>query len=388
MMSGTSKYKVEKDKEPELGLDEVKEKYEKEYMSVREFAILVSEKKGHTITDKTIKNYLTAICELSDGLLELSDFKGGKTAKNSKIMFPPKSHRFLLALMTTDYFDGRRNDRKLNTREELYGQLIKSISEYLDESDLKVIKENPTYYNALLEINLSKHLTNELAILLRTIFHSDPVLRYQFMIETLYHFRKLRVWSSREDDSAMAKRMVYAHKLDELKDAVYQKGVFEAVEFDEFIVKYMALRIKDEDYQYVNDDELLSYPAMLLAKELFNIEIKGDSDIARELMNIEDSIEQVGRYIELTNKAKQVFDLTKVDEARMYGQIERLAKIEFLRPIVSSEDYERTVRFVEDSIKNDKYDILQMFLNCGRGGMSDEEIEKILQIKDGKKGDV
>lgn len=372
------------EKGTESDIDDIEQKYGKENMSVHEFAELVSKKKGYCISDKTIKNYLNTICELSEGLLEVSYFKGKGKSNSQKILFPPESHRFLLALMTTDYFDGRKNDRKLNTRETLYGQLIDNVSKYLDESDLKLIKEHPTYQNAILEINLSKQLTNELSALLRAIFHSDPVLRYQFMIETLYYVHKLRVWAEKEDNSAFAKRLVYAHKLDELKDAAYQKGIFSAVEFDEFIVKYMALKIKSEPYEYVTDEEELSYPAMLLAKELFNIGIKDDSDVSKILKAIEQTIEQEERYKELISKAKEVFDLSKLDEAMMFSNIERLARVEFLRPAVSVDDYERTVRFVEDSIKNDKFDIIQKFLNFGRGQMSDEDMEQIMRIKDRK----
>ena len=123
---------------------------------------------------------------------------------------------------------------------------------------------------------------------------------------------------------------------------------------------------------------------MIRAKELFNIGIKDDSDVSKILKAIEQTIEQEERYKELISKAKEVFDLSKLDEAMMFSNIERLARVEFLRPAVSVDDYERTVRFVEDSIKNDKFDIIQKFLNFGRGQMSDEDMEQIMRIKDRK----
>ena len=202
------------------------------------------------------------------------------------------------------------------------------------------------------------------------------------MIETIYSVRNLRKWVEREDTFATSTRMVYAHTLDELKDAELQKGMFSSIKFEEFLVRYMASKMKGIEYTYIEEDEEISYPAMILAKRLFHNEIKENLDVINILNAIENELQNEERYIQLMNKARQVFDVTKEDEYLMLKRIEEQAKISWLHPLVNEKDYEKTVRFVEDSIKYDKYEILNILLNLGRENMSDEKIQKIMKIKD------
>lgn len=367
--------------------ESVEKKYKKENMSAEEFAMLLClkrELKPGSITDKTVKNYMTEICKMSDGLLSIGEFKKNPDKEKSKYEFKPEHHDMLLTLMASDYFDGRKNDRRLGTRAVLYDQLTKNIEEYLQESDKKIIKANPTYYNACLENELTKRLINELSSLLRNLYHSEPVMRYQFMIEILNKFHFLNQWVMREDSKAMSTRMVYAHNLDELKDSIYQKGVFEATEFGEFIVKYFALKAHGENYNYVSDNEELSCPAYILATKLFNITVKDDTDIKKKIDEVDQQIENNIRYKELMEKAKQILDIDNAAEFNMYIDIKRLAAVQYLRPFVSKDDYEQTIRFTEECIKQDKWDILNALLQLDRSSMTDEQIRKIMDIKDHK----
>lgn len=383
----SEKRNLSKKSKEQISFESVEAKYRKENMSVEEFAMLICKRRGLVpggITGKTVKNYLAAICEMSEGLLSLKDFRAKPDYEKSKFVFKPQNHAMLLTLMASDYFDGRKNDRRIGTRAELYGQLVDNINQYLEETDKKVIKQNPTYYNAQLEQHLTRHLTDQLASILREVYHSDPVLRYQFMIELISDFKRMNDWMAREDAKAMSTRMVYAHTLDELNDAKYQKGVFEATELDKFLVKYLALNMHGEKYCYVSDSEELSYPATLLACELFNITIKNDSDLEKIKKQIDAVIENDEKYKGIVSKAEQVFDSSVFEENRILNIIKELARIEYLRPIVSADEYEKTIRFTEDCIKQDKWDILNVFLNIGRRGMTEDEIEKIMDIKDKK----
>jgi hypothetical protein len=56
--------------------------------------------------------------------------------------------------------------------------------------------------------------------------------------------------------------------------------------------------------------------------------------------------------------------------------------IEYMRPYVSPDDYNTAVRFTEECIKKDKYELLNEVIGVGRRAMSDEEIKKIMEIKD------
>lgn len=59
-------------------------------------------------------------------------------------------------LINSEYFDGRKNDRRLKTRSDLNNQLAKNVREYLTDSDKQLVLNNPSYVNAELEAQLSR----------------------------------------------------------------------------------------------------------------------------------------------------------------------------------------------------------------------------------------
>jgi hypothetical protein len=284
--------------------------------------------------------------------------------------------------MLSDYSDGRKNDRRLSTRAELYDQLVDNINKFLSEEDKKNIKQHPTYYNAILEKNLTTQLTNELATLLREIYHSDPVLRYQLMIETIYHLHGLNKFITEQNVRAESTRMVYAHDLDQLSDAIYQKGIFGASELDEFLTYYFAFKINGKDYEYINEDEMLSIPALFLAKQLYSITIKSDNEISKIIDEVETTIQNQKEFKRLMDKVNRIFSPDDAVEARLLKKINKMLLIEYMRPYVSPDDYNTAVRFTEECIKKDKYELLNEVIGVGRRAMSDEEIKKIMEIKD------
>ena len=387
-MGRKSIYKVDDggdSKKEKITFSSVESKFGKEDMSAEEFAMLLCKVNGfvpESITSKTVKNYIKAICEKSNQKLSINEFKKDPNNTKSQYIFRKEYHSILLVLMATICFDGWHNDRKLSTRGEMHQQLVENINKYLAESDKKIIKQDPTYVNAMLEKHLTDHINQQLCSLLRTMYHSDPVLRYQFMIEFLYNLTHLRVWMEKEDIHMTSTRMVYSHELDELKDALCQKGLFESIELDEFLVNYLTLQMKNKTYEYISEEEELTPAAMYLAAKLFKIDIKDDSEIKATLDRIDRVIENESRYKKIMEKAQTILDLEDFYEKQIYIELKSLAAIKYLKPQVTPEDYNRTVRFTEAAIAKDKWDILSEFASLGRNAMSLEQIEKIMAIKD------
>ncbi|EES48075.1 hypothetical protein NE172_06955 [Clostridium botulinum] len=394
-MSGKSiyerKYKSENDKKnkkkkPPIKFEDVKNKYGKESMSVAEWAVYLSESRkieNGKLTEKTIKNYIKTICDKSNGLLDVNMFKHDAKEKGIKYEFKPQYHSLLLTLMATDCFDNRKNERRISTRGELYSQLLENINKYLNEKDKKNIKSNPIYVNSVLESYLTEKINIELTELLRSMYHSDPVGRYQFMIETLSNFHSLRELIDKSESKVMSAKMVYAHTLDELEDAKYQKGLFKSNSLDEFIINYLALKMAGKGYEYIYEDEELSLPATYLAVNMFNISIKDDNDIKEKIKEIDSLISNEKRYIEIVKKAENILNIKDPIEAEIYQDLKERVAIRYLRPYVSSEEYERTIRFVESCIAEDKFDIINKLLEIGRSHMTNEQIAEIMKIKDG-----
>ena len=392
-MAGKSVYDRRKDENVKdfkkqkvaIKYEDVEKKIGKMSLSATELAIYLAKCKGlpeEGITEKTVKNYIKAICDESGGVLSISEFKHDPSKRGSKYEFKPEYHGLLLTLLNTDYFDGRKNERRLSTRNTLCEQLISNIDKYLSNNDEKNIKEHPAYVNAVLERHLSKHINNELTVLLRTIYHSDPVIRYQLMVELLSALFSMRKWMMKVDSKMISTKMVYAHELNELEDAKYQKGIFEAVNLDEFIIKFMALRMHGGTYKNISDNEKLTPVAMRLAQSLYNITVRDDADIKRILDQIDEQISNSKRYKEIMGKAEKILDLEDPQEAQIYYDLQERCKIQYLRPGVCLEDYKKTVKFTESCIADDKWDIINKFAQLGRQAMNKEQMDKIMAIKD------
>ena len=178
-----------RDNKEESTFDQIKDKFGRKPMSTAEFAVYLSEVSGFHIDEKTVKNRIKAICEDSQGALSSNDFREDATDIRSKYKLKPEYHATLLTLVNTGYFDGRRNDRRLSTRAELYKQLTSNVEKYLPEPEKKEVKSNPSYVNAVLEEALSEHINRELGAVLRGIYHIDSVMRYAVMIHFLGQYR-------------------------------------------------------------------------------------------------------------------------------------------------------------------------------------------------------
>lgn len=364
-----------------------KDKFGNFNMSTEEMAAYLRGKKGLTevdITPKTIVNYIKDICEKSNGLLHPNDFKHDPFKDGSKYEIKPQYHGLLMVLMDSDYFEGRKNDRRLKTRAELNDQLAKNIDKYLSDMDRNLLKKNPSYVNARLEAWLSHHINYQLHALMRTMYHASPVLRYTFMVEFLSKVVHMRDWMDREDAKEYSSRMVYAHELDEIHDALYQKGLFSSTTLDGLLINLLALRMHDKDYTYVSDDEELSPAGLYLASKIFNYDMLENSTFKKQIDELDTLIEDDARFKSIQAKAKQILNLNEPDEYYLYMDLISLSKRRYCMPYVSPEDYDRMVRFTEDAISKDKWEILNEFLQCGRKSMTAEEIDKIMDIKDRK----
>lgn len=365
----------------------VKDKFGKENMSVEEMAAFLRKEKGlteHDITSKTIVNYIKAICEKSDGLLTTNHFKHDFSKDHSKYEIKPEYQGLLMVLMDSDYFEGRKNDRKLKTRALLNTQLAENVKKYLSGQDYNLLTKNPSYINAQLEEWLSHHINWQLQALMRVMYHAAPVLRYMFMVEFLSSIVHLREWMDREDAKEFSTRLVFAHELDDIHDALYQKGLFSSNTLDKLIINLLALRIHDKDYTYVSEDEELSPVGLYLASKMFNISIKGGSDFKKNIDELDTAIENLDRYKGIEAKAKKILDLKKPDEYMLYQDLMSLSKRRYCAPEVSPEEYDRIVRFTENAISMDKWEILNEFLQLGCQAMTSEKIDKIMKVKDGK----
>ena len=279
-------------------------------------------------------------------------------------------------MINSEYFDGRKNDRRLKTRSDLNNQLAKNVREYLTDSDKQLVLNNPSYVNAELEAQLSRQINQQLITLLRTMYHVSPVIRYKFMMELIKQLVSLNDWMSRQDSKETAARMVYAHELDEIHDALYQKGLFSSKSLDELLINLLAFRMHDKEFTYIKDNEEMTPIGVYLATLIFQGGFPEESEAQKKMNDIDRAVENQSLYQCTQEKAKKILDLSNPFEEQMYYDLMNMAKIRCCPPYVSPEEYDRMVRFTESAIANDKWDILSKFWELDNQILSRHDMEK------------
>lgn len=164
IMPGVSKYDKKQTKKVPPSYETVKAKFESENMTIEELTVFLQNSQRENrqyLTEKTVKNYIKVLCESSGGLLRPEDFKENPKSK-SPYCIKPAWQGILVTLMDSDFFEGRKNDRRLKTRADLNQQLAENVNKYLTGDDKRIITENPAFINAELEARLSKHINREL----------------------------------------------------------------------------------------------------------------------------------------------------------------------------------------------------------------------------------
>lgn len=106
---------------------------------------------------------------------------------NSKYAFKPEWHGLLLALMDTEYFDNRKNDRLLGTRENKYRDFTVNVEFYLDEKTKEIIKSYPGYMLAACEGIASEAINYRMQTVIR---EATPVVTELQRIQSQEAFLK------------------------------------------------------------------------------------------------------------------------------------------------------------------------------------------------------
>lgn len=381
-MPGVSRYDRKQPEKVLPSYETVKAKFGAEDMTIEELTVFLrNSPRGARpdLTEKSVKNYIKTLCESSEGLLKPEDFKKNPGYSKSPYCIKPEWQGLLIALMDSDYFEGRKNDRRLKTRADLNRQLAENVEKYLGGDDKRIVMENPAFINAELESRLTKHINQELVILMRTMYHVSPVIRYKLMLDFFKALVNMRVWMSRQDSKEEATRLVYAHELDEIHNAIYQKGLFSSKSLDELLISLLATRMHDEEYVYVDGDEEMTPIGVYFATLIFEGEFPDTSAAKRQLDELERTLNDDSRVQTIQKKAKEILDLKDPFEQFLYDDLIRMAKLRLCTPYVSPEEYERMVRFTESAIAQDKWDILNRLMKLGDHPLDEKAVASLME---------
>lgn len=381
-------------KRKEIRYEDVELKLYKEPISAEELAVYLSRQKNiadGNLSEKSIRRYIEQLCKMSRGLLKVSDFKDG-TKSNSKYVFKPQYHGLLLAFLDTEYFGGKKKDDRLSDRTILHEQLAENVSKYLDKNMQKKIKEDPSYLNALLEGRLSKRITKELAGLLNTMYNSEPVMRYQFMIECLDRLVTLRRWMNEWNVRMRLIRDMFAEEhIENIQQGEQKEDPFQYDMLDSLMIKLIAAKVHNKDYEYVAEDEEISYPTAYMATKLYDITGKEDNEIYAVLSALEKNVSNYVRYQVIMYKAHCILNEKDHLERKILESLDKIVKALIVsnETDVSPNDFNRLTRFTEDSVRDDKIAIKELLGDSMADITLDKQtIEEIMAIKDRNRSDI
>lgn len=127
---------------------------------------------------------------------------------------------------------------------------------------------------------------------------------------------------------------------------------------------------------YIEDNEQMTPIGVYLATLIFQSEFPKESETQKQMDDINRAIENQSLYQCIQEKAKKILDLSNPFEEQMYYDLMNMAKMRCCTPYVSPEDYDRMVRFTESAIADDKWDIINKFLQLGNRALSKQDMEK------------
>lgn len=353
-MGRHSDYSIKEEK-PEISFEAAHAKLGKDVMTPSDYLPLVEKYLGQMVDEKTIRKRVQEICKRSEGLLKVKDFKRGP---KDNYKFDPEYNELLLALLATECFDKRRNDSRVSTRAEIYDQLLQNIDR-LPNKTQEIIKQHPAYLNTELECKLMKEIAYEMAANIGVLSSANTTLRYHLMYQFLNMLVEFRRSAQEEDALISVDRIIDSRSIHYYNDAASEAKhrAFEAEKLEDFLICLLAIQKAGKTFQYISLDEILPYPGVQLARRVFHINVP--SDVAKKLEAYEKQLFNEPRYRELKEGLEKLLDLDNEQERLIYEQLVRVIEIEYLRPKISSEDYNRMIRFTEDAVSAKKEEMLE-----------------------------
>lgn len=364
---------------------DVESKFGKISINAKELSILLSrerfENNYDVLDEKTIRRYITKLCSMSNGILEPNDFKeNGKS-----YVFKPEYHDILFTILATDYFGSNKNDKYLEHRAVLHGQIVENIDKYMNDLDKNQIKKDPSYLNAIIEAKLIPLIINELICIFNTMYHSDSVVRYQYIIECADRLVGIRRWMNEWNERIKVIKNSYAKDNSQFLDmAQNDEGFFQNDMLDDLMLKILASKLKKETYQYLGEDELLTYISLYLGTKMYDISSCSDNEIKKILEGVEKNISNEEKYQNIMSKLRDVLDKNDYLENKVLDSIDKIIRAEIVAKSsdVGPWDYKQLIRFIEEDLKADKNAITILCVENNNDILTPEFIAELMAIKD------
>lgn len=315
-----------------------KEKLFKEPVKTSEIAAYLSvySRYGIHFDSKKVKLRIDEICNMSNGLLKKKDFRKDPDNDKSMYVFKPEVHGLLLTLLDTGYFDDRKNDRKLSTRENLYRDLTVNIKLYLKGEDRDFVFSNPAFACASCEGILSEAISLKMSKITNINMHSDESIRIKLMKRTYDALDKLTIENTDEAIHITSSKWVYSHVFNDHTGGEYLSALFGEDSLIGYLICLLALKVHSDKLDVEDLKKMTSYMALYIwVRELGEAQ-KDPLWVELSQMSI-DEIDQLKEelsegtdnnpdYAILMKRAREFFDTSRPEEAQLLKDLEFVTK--------------------------------------------------------------
>lgn len=312
--------------------------------------------------EKKVKGRIKEICDLSDGLMRVDDFKA-KTGRKP-YQFKPEWHGLLFALMDTEYFDNRKNNRLLSTRKSLYRDLVANIEVYLYGKEREIVKSYPGYLNAKYEGIASEEINYQIQNLIRDAMHSDETIRLRLLRRIHDVLNELIEQNGKEISRMWSSKLVYKHTFDDAKDGKFLSSLLYAEELPIFMAELLALKVNGVTYDELADADKLLYKNIYAASQIDeSIPLPNKEDFAAFFKDINNKADNDNHFENLIGRLHTVMNLEDPMEKQLFTDFWNVARARFVSCKISEEELSKSKKFFESAMQANMFDLLNKFAN-------------------------
>lgn len=391
-MGRKSDYTAQRDKQDETE-EQIAEKtvgkLHKQPIKSSELAAYLScNSRNHIHYDsKKIKGRIAEICKMSGGTLTEDMFRKDKKNSRSMYYFPPESHGLLLTLLDTEYFDNRKNNRKLSTRENLYRDLTVNVDLYLQSEDLEMVKSNPAFTAAKCEGMLSEAISYMIHRLIGNAMNSDETIRIQQLRRIYNSLCEVEETNSTERIHLYSSKMVYKYAFEEMPEitegADTYKELFGTDNLINYLVCLLAVRMRGLDFQGLRKEEQMNYWTLYqkakIEEDPLWVELE-QIDEEKLLDELERKSVANERYQCIMQKALRIFNLENPDEQRLLNDLVYVTRLRFILEQMDEHEAAVSMKYYEAAMQKDMFDWLNEFAESDFNTPTIRELNRINRV--------
>lgn len=354
-MSRTSDYskQVEKDNlVTTIDIQKICSKINNESITPKELALYIEYKTNSKISidEKTVRINLSKLCENSNGLLDISTFKGEK----GKYSIKPEHHGILIALLSNNALDNRKSNSNFTKYLDNINSIINGIDTYLAHHDKEFIMSLPCYKSLLLEERLFHLIGKLFSRIINVLANSEPTVKISLITRFMQSLDQQLIMLQDESIIATEEKNLFEsnHETISPDDVLHQ--LYFSKTLKEALIILLAVKTMDRTLVPKNTFAFTREELFIIAKRYH---ITFDQDKYQEhldaIAEVENYLKDHTIYIKLVDKISKSLDLNNPQEQAAFKLIRVFIEDCIIKPRLSDNSYNNILNFMQESYATD-----------------------------------